>query len=293
MNKIYEDITIVTVLYNSKKSAQSFFSNLENFSIIVVDNGRNEKVLDKIKGYKNIKIISKNKNIGYGSAVNFAVKNVTTRFFLILNPDLKIDEKSIVNMYDILNQYSDCAIVAPVTRFSKDFYGAFPERNIKNLTLKNALKSRDLLLNSEIESDICVDVAKWALLIKAEEFKNIGGFNEKLFIFWEEIDLCRRFRSRKLSVIVTPKSSVEHNQEKSSDSDFQNFLIKTYYHEYSPLVYFNVQTFSFFHLKRIMKYLLRGISYLIILNLKKSLTYFLRLGANIRYFVNLKFSSRK
>ena len=46
MNKIYEDITIVTVLYNSKKSAQSFFSNLDNFSIIVVDNGRNEKVLE-------------------------------------------------------------------------------------------------------------------------------------------------------------------------------------------------------------------------------------------------------
>ena len=76
MNKIYDDITIVTVLYNSKKSAQSFFSSLENFSIIVVDNGRNEKVLEKIKGYKNIKIISKNKNTGYGSAINFAVKKI-------------------------------------------------------------------------------------------------------------------------------------------------------------------------------------------------------------------------
>ncbi|MDC3152082.1 glycosyltransferase family 2 protein [Candidatus Pelagibacter sp.] len=293
MNKIYEDITVVTVLYNSKELAQSFFGNLENFRIIVVDNGRNEKILKKIKDYKNIKVISKNKNVGYGSAVNFAVENVTTKFFLILNPDLKIDEKSILSMYNILNQYNDCAIVAPVTHLSNDFYGAFPERNIKNLTLKNALKSRDLLLNSKIESEICVDVAKWALLIKTEEFKNIGGFNEKLFIFWEEIDLCRRFRSRKLSVIVTPKSNVKHNQEKSSDTDFQNFLIKTYYHEYSPLVYFNVQTFSFFHLKRIMKYFLRGISYLIILNLKKSLTYFLRLSANIRYFVNLKFSSKK
>ena len=90
MNKIYKDITIVTVLYNSKKSAQSFFNNLENFRIIVVDNGKNEEILEKIKDYKNIKIVSKNKNIGYGSAVNFAVRNVTTKFFLILNPDLKI-----------------------------------------------------------------------------------------------------------------------------------------------------------------------------------------------------------
>tara|TARA_X000000950_G_scaffold13878_1_gene15039 strand:+ start:888 stop:1769 length:882 start_codon:yes stop_codon:yes gene_type:complete len=293
MTKIYNDITIVTVLYNSNKLAHSFFNNLGNFKIIVVDNGKNKKILEKIKDYKNIKIISKNKNIGYGSAVNFAVNNVTTKFFLILNPDLKIDENSISNMYNILNQYSDCGIVAPVTSFDEDFYGAFPERNIKNLTLKNALKSRELLLRSEIEGEVCVDVAKWALLIKLEEFKNIGGFNEKLFIFWEEIDLCRKFRSKKLSVIVTPKSSVEHKQEKPSNSDFQNFLIKTYYHEYSPLVYFNVQKFSFFYLKRMMKYLFRGISYLMILNLKKSLTYFLRLAASVGYFINLKFSSKK
>ena len=88
MSKIYNDITIVTVLYNSNKLAQTFFNNLENFKIIVVDNGKNKKILEKIKDYKNIKIISKNKNIGYGSAVNFAVKNVTTRFFLILNHPL-------------------------------------------------------------------------------------------------------------------------------------------------------------------------------------------------------------
>ena len=101
MTKIYNDITIVTVLYNSNKLAQTFFNNLENFKIIVVDNGKNKKILEKIKDYKNIKIISKNKNIGYGSAVNFAVQNVTTRFFLILNPDLKIDENSISNMYNL------------------------------------------------------------------------------------------------------------------------------------------------------------------------------------------------
>ena len=293
MSKIYSDITIVTVLYNSNKLAQTFFNNLGNFKIIVVDNGKNKKILEKIKDYKNIKIISKNKNIGYGSAVNFAVRNVTTKFFLILNPDLKIDENSVSNMCNILNQYGDCAIVAPITSFNEDFYGAFPERNIKNITSKNALKSRDFLLSSKVEGEVCVDVAKWALLIKTEEFINIGGFNEKLFIFWEEIDLCRKFRSKKLSVIVTPKSSVEHKQEKSSDSDFLNFLIKTYYHEYSPLVYFNVRKFSLFYLKRMMKYFFRGISYLIILNFKKSFTYFLRLSASIIYFINLKFSSKK
>ena len=293
MNKIYDDITIVTVLYNSAQTSEIFFENLKNFKTIVVDNGKNEEILDKIKTYKNIKIITKNKNLGYGSAVNFAHKNISTKFFLILNPDINIDENSIDTLHNILDQHNDCGIVAPIIHPDEDFYGAFPERNLKKLTLTNALKSRNFLSKPRIEGEICVDVAKWALLIKSKQFEKVGGFNEKLFLFWEEIDLCRRFRSNKLSVIITPKSKAEHKQNKSSDSNFQNFLIKTYYHEYSPLVYFNVQTFSFFYLKRMMKYLFRGISYLVILNLKKSLIYFLRLSASIRYFVNLKFSSKK
>ena len=293
MNKIYNEITIVTVLYNLAKIDESFFKNLKSFKTIVVDNGKNEEILDKIKTYKNIEVISKNKNLGYGNAVNFAFKNITTKFFLILNPDLKIDDNSIDHMCNVLNLHNDCGVVAPFIYPDADFYGAFPERNLKKLTSSNALKSRDLLSNSKIEGEICVDVAKWALLIKSEQFEKVGGFNEKLFIFWEEIDLCRRFRSKKLSVIITPKSKAKHKQIKSSDSNFQSFLIKTYYHEYSPLVYFNVQEFSFFYFKRIMKYLFRGVSYFLILNFKKSLIYFLRLSASTKYFIDLKFSSEK
>ncbi len=291
MNKIYDEITIVTVLYNSAKINESFFENLKSFKTVVVDNGKNEEILGKIKTYKNIKIISKNKNLGYGNGVNFAFESIATKFFLILNPDINIDENSINNLHNILSEHDDCGIVAPIIYPDEDFYGAFPEKNLKKLTLLNALKSRDLLSKSEIEGEICVDVVKWALLVKAKQFEKVGGFNEKLFLFWEEIDLCRRFRSNKLCVIITPKSKAEHKQDKLSDSNFQNFLIKTYYHEYSPLVYFNVQKFSFFYLKRMMKYLFRAISYLMILNLKKSLTYFLRLSASIRYFINLKLSS--
>ena len=132
-----------------------------------------------------------------------------------------------------------------------------------------------------------------ALLLNSEHFEKVGKFDERYFLFWEEIDLCRRFRSNKLSVIITPKSKAEHKQNKSSESNFQNFLIKTYYHEYSPLVYFNVQKFSFFYFKRMMKYLFRAISYLLILNLKKSLIYLLRLSASLKYFIDLKFSSTK
>ncbi len=294
MSKIYNEITIITVLYNSSEIVESFFDSLKNFKIIVVDNGKNEKILERIKNFKNIQVISKNKNLGYGRAINFAFDNISTNFFLVLNPDLSIDISSIENMHKILNQYSDCGIVAPITFPDKDFYGAFPERNLKNVDSSSAIKSRELLLDSKIEGELCVDVAKGcALLISAKHFENIGKFDEKYFLFWEEIDICRKFRLKKTSVIVTPKSKAQHNQGKSSKSNIQNFLIKTFHNEYSPLIYFNVQKFTIYHFKKIAKYIFRGFSYLLILNIKKSMINFIKLTANIRYFFDLKSFSKK
>ena len=294
MSKIYNEITIITVLYNSSEIVESFFDSLKNFNIIVVDNGKNEKILERIKNFKNIQVISKNKNLGYGRAINFAFDNVSTNFFLVLNPDLSIDVSSIENMLNTLNHYNDCGIVAPVTLPDKDFYGAFPERNLKNMDSSSAIKSRELLLDSKIEGELCVDVAKGcALLISAKHFENIGKFDEKYFLFWEEIDLCRKLRSKKNSVIVTPKSKAQHNQGKSSKSNIRNFLIKTFHNEYSPLIYFDVQKFTIHHFKKVTKYIFRGFSYLLILNIKKSMTNFIKLAANIRYFLDLRSSSKK
>ena len=294
MSKIYNEITIVTVLYNSSELVESFFDKIENFKIIVVDNGKNEKILNKIQSLNNIQVISKNKNLGYGKAINFAFENVSTNFFLVLNPDISIDVNSIENMLNIFKQYNDCGIVAPITLPDKDFYGVFPERNLKSVVSSNEVKSRELLLNSGIEGELCVDVAKGcALLISAKQFKNVGKFDEKYFLFWEEIDLCRKSRSKKNSVIITPKSKAHHNQGRSSKSNIQNFLTKTFHNEYSPLIYFNVQKFTTHHFQKIIKYLFRGFSYLLILNVKKSIANFVKLTANIRYFFDLKFSSKR
>ena len=64
MSKFYNEITIITVLYNSSEIVESFFDSLKNFKIIVVDNGKNEKILERIKNFKNIQVISQIKILG-------------------------------------------------------------------------------------------------------------------------------------------------------------------------------------------------------------------------------------
>ena len=121
MNKIYEDLTIVTVLYDSSELINDLLKNLINFKVIIVDNGNNERVLKKLLHFKNIKIISQKQNLGYGRAINFAFENIKSKYFFILNPDLVISEKSIYDLYTLITKNPGAGIVAPITHPDKYF----------------------------------------------------------------------------------------------------------------------------------------------------------------------------
>ena len=294
MNKIYEELTIVTVLYDSSELVYDLLRNLVNFKVIVVDNGNNERVLKKLPNLKNIKIITQKKNLGYGRAINFAFENIKSKYFFVLNPDLIISEKSIYNLYTLITKNPDAGIVAPITKPDEDFYGLFPEKNTKKKIGPNEIKCQNLLKDSKIEGEICVEVAKGcALLLNSEHFKKVGKFDERYFLFWEEIDLCRRFRFKKHSVIISPSSLASHKQGQSSKKGIKNFIIKTFYSEYSPLIYFNVKKLSSFLIYKQIRYLFRSVTYLLILNVKKSFTNLIKLYANIKYFFDLKSSLKR
>ena len=279
-------ITIVIVLYNSSDLIFECLKSLNKFNIIIVDNGKNSNYLDKLKQEKNIKIISKNKNLGYGCGINFAFNYIETEFFLVLNPDVIIDEDSILKLLNTALNNENCAIAAPLNIPDIDSYGILPEK--RNLYEKNKNKFEiDKNNNShEPQGEICVDTTKGcALLVNSRYFKDVNFFSEKYFLFWEEIDLCRKFLKKKLSIIVNPSSIAHHKQGSSSKFNIKNFFIRIYHNELSPLLYFDIQKNSLYLYKNMFKYFFRIFSYLFIFNLKGSLKNIAKLSANIRYIL--------
>ena len=129
-----------------------------------------------------------------------------------------------------------------------------------------------------------MDVAKGcALLMNSEHFKNIGMFDRKYFLFWEEVDLCRKFREKKLSVIINPKAIGIHKEGNSSKNDISTFITRIYHSELSPLIYFAVKKFTPSIYWKMTKYIFRTLSYLFILNFKKSFINFLKFLAIFNY----------
>ena len=282
-----KNLTIVIVLYDTSNLIFKCLEQLNNFDIIIVDNGKNLPVLQKITKYKNIKkIISKNKNLGFGNGVNFAFEFIKTDFFLILNPDIIMDENSINELLNVSIHDENCAISAPLVLPDRDGYGILPEKQI-NFLRSVAEKKRILMLqNLKPSGNICVDVTKGcALLINSKHFRNVGMFSKEYFLFWEEIDLCRKFLTKKLSIIVCPSATAVHKEGSSVKDNMRKFTIRTFYSEKSPLYYFNVKRYSLNIYFKIFKYLFRSISYLAILNFKKSLKNLIKLFATISYIL--------
>ena len=282
---INNELKIIIVLYNSSDLIFKCLEKLVNFKIVVVDNGKNDHLIKRIKLFSNIeKIITQNKNIGFGNAINFAFKDIDTSFFLILNPDIILDETSILELLKTLKENKNCAISAPFVPTDKDSYGIFPEKGKgvpRNAYQEDCSKS---LENIKPEADLCVDVAKGcALLINSEHFKNIAMFDQNYFLFWEEVDLCRKFREKKLSVIVNPKAIGIHKEGGSSKNDISTFITRVYHSELSPLIYFAVKKFTPSIYWKMTKYIFIILYYLFIFNFKKFFKNFLKLLAIFNY----------
>ena len=110
-------------------------------------------------------------------------------------------------------------------------------------------------------------------------------FSKEYFLFWEEVDLCRKFFRKKLSVIISPKALAFHKEGTSAKMSLSVFVTRVFYSEKSPLYYYKVKKNSLLIYFRIAKYLFRSISYFFIFSFKNSLKNIIKIFANLSYII--------
>lgn len=277
-----KNITVQIVLYEeTAETIIKCLNNLKKFKVIILDNSNNHKLKnDLIKKYEIQKYILEKKNIGYSKAHNKIASFVDTDYLLILNPDCLIDEKNIINLYHAHKNYSNCGIVGPTT-FNQNndltFNGGFlPENgNIGEPTI--------------LDGDTCFQsILGSAMLLRKKDFLDLGMFNEKLFLFFSDYDLCRKFRNIKKSVIQVFDSKAVHEHGISKVRNiFKRIFLREFYIIYDELLYFSISRShqkKFDTLKKkIPSYYIKFFINLIFLNFRKSLLYASKIMAYNRF----------
>ena len=204
-----KEVTVVIISHKSKKKVIKLINNISNeLKIIIVENSQDKSIEKEILNFKgNVQLIF-SKNNGYGSAINLAKTQVTTKYFFVLNPDMqKIDDK-------LINVFHESA------KELDDNFGALGPR-FENVSEKSHKQSNLDEKYGQIES-----ISGSAMFFCSEVFDKNGGFDENFFLYFEETDYCYRSNKNKFKIYQVNSQKVYHDIGTSVETTSEEDLKK-------------------------------------------------------------------
>lgn len=274
------DITIVIATYNSENLILNNLETLKKFQTVIHDNSNSDQLYDIVKNFKNINLIKSKINIGFGKAINVAVKKVKTEFILIANPDLILDELSIKKLFkEYHNADKNIGVIAPSLldtsnkRRTNGTISYIKKINGLNVNLQNN--------NLPVYNMCCEYLVGCCYLLKKSLFDKVEGFDENFFMYFEDNDFCDKIIRSGKYLLETPSSTFVHIENSSYKKNLVISIKLSIIQKISSYVYLE-KNINFFYLYYIIfintfDYFQRFIKNLFFLNFKKSFKNLLRL----------------
>lgn len=171
-----------------------------------------------------IKIIRNTTAQGFAANHNQAFTQATGQFFCVLNPDIRLQGNPFPALLSCLNQ-ANIGIAAPLVLNEKgsieDSARYFPTPVKILCKVFGRCKGSDYIISNEV---IYPDwVAGMFMLFPSETFKQLGGFDARFFLYYEDVDLCARLRLQGYKILLCPNAKVIHQAHRSSHRNFTYF----------------------------------------------------------------------
>jgi len=240
-----EALTTIVVNWNLKDETSRCLESLERSTIttrvLLVDNGSQDGFLDGIdERFPELDLIRLENNLGFGRACNLAVQremeNGKCNFFFLLNNDAIVHPHALARLVEAAQSDPTAGILGPKIFYRHDpdqiwYAGARKRRGI----LAAADTGRGQTDWGQFENSRRVDyVFGAAMLIQREVFERIGQFDERFFIYLEDLDFCLRAQGAGFSPLFVPQAMVWHSGS-ASTARFLN--MRRYHHVRSTVIF--------------------------------------------------------
>lgn len=254
-------ISFIIVNYNTKdlteKAIKSIMNNCnrDEYEIIVFDNASSDGSREFFEKYKGILYIYSHQNLGFAKANNEAFKYAKGKYIYLLNSDAEIlTNNACKKVVEKFEKYQDAGILATKVVYPD----GSPQPNVQNfskpitfllrlLKLGQFVREKPLLLRALMffpykpqfvkgylsnfdksisEKERYVDWASGcSLVIRREVWEQVGGFDEKFFLYCEDEDFCLRAQRLGYRVLYSPEITVVHHEKGSSMDDIVEFVV--------------------------------------------------------------------
>jgi len=207
---VIPDISIIIVTYKERldvlKACFDSATSSRNvrFEVIVVDNGASDTTRGLLSSYPDMKYIRNEENRGFAAAVNQGIRMSRGRYILLLNPDTSFDADILAKMISHLDEDDDVGIASCVIRYPdgrlQESIRRFPGLSdqlitlfkvphfVKNIPAIDRYMMRDV---DPMETRDVDSIMGAFMFIRRDLIDEIGMFDPRYFIWFEEVDYCR------------------------------------------------------------------------------------------------------
>ena len=241
------DLTAIIISFHSDEKIFDCINSIgKNIKIIVIENSNDLILKEKLElNYRNVKCILSKKNLGYAAGNNLALSLVDTKYALIINPDVILKNDTIDKFTLISKDYPEFGIIAPISKNEK----------YDNLDILNDKKIKEVS-----------NVKGFAMFVNMKEIKKINYFDENFFLYFEEIDLCKRFNLAKIKILIDPLLEVHHvgGSSHNTSINYQMEISRNWHWMWSTFYYHRKHYGYFFALIKIFPKFLSALLKMII-----------------------------
>lgn len=232
------DLSIAIVSYNTKEVLLDCLRSVHahttaiTFEVIVVDNDSKDGTVAALQDvYPAMRIVANTDNRGFAKAVNQALAVSRGRHMLLLNSDTIVRDQALATMVAYLDDHPDVGAVS-CKQWTGDGHlnqTCFPFPSIRDHLFYSALFQRiaptmqaAAAATHEVDCTQSQDV-DWAngacLMIRRSLLRQVGGLDEEFFMYFEDVDLCRRLRQKGYRVRHVAEAAIVHFIGRSSGRD--------------------------------------------------------------------------
>jgi GT2 family glycosyltransferase len=191
--------------------------------VIVVDNSASPDAAERVvHKHPAVRLLRPATNVGYGAGANHGMAATDGDYALVLNADARVQPGAVQALVDDLDRHPEAGVVGPrlvdegggtqpsCARFPTPGRVLLHESGLWKIARRTKFLDGvhpffDLAVPGEVPW-----VLGAALAIRRREFDAVGGFDPHYFMYYEEVDLCRRLMSRGTTTRFTPAATVAH-----------------------------------------------------------------------------------
>lgn len=260
------DLSVIILSYNTKDITDECLRRLQvavdrvqgnEIEVIVLDNASTDGSVEMIKkNHPWVKLIESKENTGFSKGNNIALKESSGKLVLFLNSDCFVKADTLEKSLKFMGE-QECDVLGIKLTY-EDGKLQYSAGNLPTpLNTIFWILGLGQLINPFHPTDEAFFKKErkvgWIMgayfMIKREVFESVGMFDEDIFMYMDEVDLCKRIESSGYKACFTPEIEAVHLHGASSkqfpEQIFTNELkgIKVYFNKYYPLSYLYVKPF--------------------------------------------------